>query len=293
MAAGPSIDVTGWLEEQLAQASPDLLRSMVQTFAEALMARRPTRSPAPPMASAATNARTSAMATGAATGTPGPAASAWRSRNCARGRTSGLATRTPPPRRGRLGDGRGHQIPARYLHSADGEAGGALGITRLSKSQVSEMAKDLDAQVEAFRTQPLDAGPYTFVAADALVLKVREAGQTMNVHALIATGRTRRGTGRSWACMSPLLRTAPGGWSHPAPTIRNQRCLIMIAKIIRTPARRTSHVPGPLITGLAAELYAIRAAVSRTDGAARPVATLPCWVMRLGYTTAFASSGVA
>ena len=33
MAAGPSIDVTGWLEEQLAQASPDLLRSMMQTFA--------------------------------------------------------------------------------------------------------------------------------------------------------------------------------------------------------------------------------------------------------------------
>jgi putative transposase len=37
MAAGSSIDVTGWLEEQLPQASPDLLRSMVQTFAEALM----------------------------------------------------------------------------------------------------------------------------------------------------------------------------------------------------------------------------------------------------------------
>src|SRR5690242_2613736 len=37
MAAGPSIDVTGWLQEQLAQASPDLLRSMVATFAEALM----------------------------------------------------------------------------------------------------------------------------------------------------------------------------------------------------------------------------------------------------------------
>ena len=37
MAAGSSIDVTGWLEEQLAQASPDLLRSMMQTFAEALM----------------------------------------------------------------------------------------------------------------------------------------------------------------------------------------------------------------------------------------------------------------
>ncbi|EUA33480.1 transposase, Mutator family protein [Mycobacterium xenopi 4042] len=50
-----------------------------------------------------------------------------------------------------------------------------LGVTRLFKSQVSIMAKELDEQVEAFRTRPLDAGPYTFVAADALVLKVREA----------------------------------------------------------------------------------------------------------------------
>jgi hypothetical protein len=42
--------------------------------------------------------------------------------------------------------------------------------------------------VEAFRTRPLDAGPYTFVAADALVLKLREAGRTVNVYALLATG---------------------------------------------------------------------------------------------------------
>jgi putative transposase len=68
-----------------------------------------------------------------------------------------------------------------------------LGITSLSKSQVSEMARDLDAAVEAFRTRPLDAGPYTFVAADALVLKVREAGRTVNVHALLATGVNAEG----------------------------------------------------------------------------------------------------
>ncbi|MFE3000019.1 IS256 family transposase [Nocardia sp. NPDC059246] len=64
----------------------------------------------------------------------------------------------------------------------------SLGITSLSKSQVSMMARDLDAQVEAFRTRPLDQGPYTFVAADALVLKVRENGRVVNVHCLIATG---------------------------------------------------------------------------------------------------------
>lgn len=63
-----------------------------------------------------------------------------------------------------------------------------LGITRLSKSQVSVMAKELDAQVESFRTRPLDAGPYTFIAADALVLKVREGGRVVNVHALLGTG---------------------------------------------------------------------------------------------------------
>ena len=34
-----------------------------------------------------------------------------------------------------------------------------LGLTRLSRSQVSETARDLDEQVEAFRTRPLDAGP--------------------------------------------------------------------------------------------------------------------------------------
>ncbi len=50
------------------------------------------------------------------------------------------------------------------------------------------MAKELDEQVADFRSRPLDAGPYTFVAADALVLKVREGGRVVNVHALVATG---------------------------------------------------------------------------------------------------------
>ena len=63
-----------------------------------------------------------------------------------------------------------------------------LGVASLSKSQVSEMAAHLDAQVEAFRNRPLDAGPYTFVWCDALTIKVREGGRTVNVHALVAVG---------------------------------------------------------------------------------------------------------
>ncbi len=64
-----------------------------------------------------------------------------------------------------------------------------LGITGLSKSQVSVMAKELDEHVEQFRTRRLEvAGPFTFVAADALVLKVREGGRVVPVHVLVATG---------------------------------------------------------------------------------------------------------
>jgi putative transposase len=63
----------------------------------------------------------------------------------------------------------------------------SLGITGLSRSQVSAMAKDLDAQVEDFRTRPLDAGPYTFLAADALMMKVREGGRVVKVAVMVAT----------------------------------------------------------------------------------------------------------
>ena len=64
-----------------------------------------------------------------------------------------------------------------------------LGITGLSKSQVSRMAAELDEQVTAFRTRPLgEAGPFTFVAADALTMKVRENGRVVNAVVLVATG---------------------------------------------------------------------------------------------------------
>ena len=57
-----------------------------------------------------------------------------------------------------------------------------LGIDRLSKSQVSRMAAE-------FRHRPLgDAGPFTFVTADALTMKVREGGRVVNAVVMLATG---------------------------------------------------------------------------------------------------------
>jgi transposase-like protein len=63
-----------------------------------------------------------------------------------------------------------------------------LGVTKLSKSQVSLMARELDEMVADFRSRPLDQGPYTFCWIDALTQKVREGGRTVTVHVLIATG---------------------------------------------------------------------------------------------------------
>jgi len=189
MAAGPSIDVTGWLEEQLAQASPDLLRAMVATFAGALMGAE-----ADAVCGAGYGER-SAERTSTRNG--------YRRRDWDT-RAGSISLAIPKLRRGsyfpdwllerrrRAEAALVTVVATSYLLGVSTrrmeKLAETLGITRLSKSQVSEMAKDLDAQVEAFWTRPLDAGPYTFAAADALVLKVREGGRIMNVHALLATG---------------------------------------------------------------------------------------------------------
>src|ERR671938_1847412 len=83
-----------------------------------------------------------------------------------------------------------------------------LGIPTLSKSQVSRTAADLDGQVEAFRTRPLDAGPYTFVAADALTMKVREGGRVVNAVVLVATGVNGDGHREVLGCHVATSETA-------------------------------------------------------------------------------------
>lgn len=64
-----------------------------------------------------------------------------------------------------------------------------LGINSSCKPQVSRMAARLDEQVERVSHRPIgDAGPFTFVAADALAMKVREGGRVTGAVMLVATG---------------------------------------------------------------------------------------------------------
>jgi transposase-like protein len=71
----------------------------------------------------------------------------------------------------------------------------SLGITGISKSEVSRICAALDAEVGVFRDRPLiEAYPYVFL--DATYLKVREQGRVVSMEALVATGVAMSGERR-------------------------------------------------------------------------------------------------
>jgi putative transposase len=71
----------------------------------------------------------------------------------------------------------------------------SLGITGISKSEVSRICAALDSEVGVFRDRPLvEAYPYVFL--DATYLKVREAGRVVSMAALVATGVAMSGERR-------------------------------------------------------------------------------------------------
>jgi putative transposase len=68
-----------------------------------------------------------------------------------------------------------------------------LGVERMSKSQVSRLSKSLDVIVEDFRSRPLDGAPYPYLTLDALVVKCREGGRTVNACVVHAVAVNRDG----------------------------------------------------------------------------------------------------
>ena len=68
----------------------------------------------------------------------------------------------------------------------------ALGMEGVSKSQVSRLCAELDAEVERFRARPL-AGPYPYVWLDATFVKARQDGRVQSAAVVIAVGVTGAG----------------------------------------------------------------------------------------------------
>ncbi len=189
MTAMPSIDPARLLTEQLERAEPDLLRALLTTFVQALMGAE---------ADAVCGAGYGVRSDERVNSRNGYRPREWDTR------VGTMELAIPKlwsgsyfpdwllERRKRAERALTTVVATCYLLGVSTrrmeKLVETLGITRLSKSQVSVMAKELDEHVESFRSRPLDAGPYTFVAADALVLKVREGGRVVGVHALLATG---------------------------------------------------------------------------------------------------------
>jgi putative transposase len=232
MAGNTSVDlarVPG--DNPAAAAGPDLLRAMVQAFAEALM-----------------GADADALC-GAPYGQPSAERVNYRNgyrqrRQGTRAGTIELAIPKLRPgsyfpewlleRRRRAEQALISVVATSYLRGVSTrrveKLAETLGITSLPKSQVSELAKSLDASVEQFRSRPLDAGPYRFVPADAMTVRVREGGRTVLVHALIATGVNAGGHREILGLgVTSSEDGAPSGWWRSAssclpPTSAPRRC---------------------------------------------------------------------
>jgi putative transposase len=190
MTAPHIVDPAGLLGEALAEASPDLMRQLLQMTINALL-----------------SADADAVV-GAEYGQPTPGRAAQRNGYRHRDldtRVGTIDVAVPKLRTGTyfpqwLLERRKRAESALITVVADCYLAGVstrrmdklvktLGIDSLSKSQVSRMATELDTIVEEFRHRPLDAaGPFTFVAADALTMKVREGGRVINAVVLVATG---------------------------------------------------------------------------------------------------------
>jgi putative transposase len=63
----------------------------------------------------------------------------------------------------------------------------ALGMTGISKSQVSRLCQERDAVVERFRSRRLE-GPFPYIWLDATFVKVRIDGRVVSMAVVIATG---------------------------------------------------------------------------------------------------------
>ena len=212
MAAGSTMDPAEWLGKQLEHASPDLLREMLSTFVAQLM-----------------GSEVDAIC-GAGYGERSP--DRVNSRNGYRPREwdtrAGTIELAVPKlrsgsyfpdwlldRRRRAEQALISVIATSYLLGVStrrvDKLVQTLGIEGISKSQVSRMAKILDAEVEAFRTRPLDAGPYVYLWLDALTQKVREGGRVVTVAVVIATGVN--GDGQREILGVDLVTTEDGaGW---------------------------------------------------------------------------------
>src|SRR2546423_7960742 len=187
--ATTSMDMLAWMRKQLEEAHPDLLREMVGGFAQALMGAE---------AQALCGADYGEHSSERINSRNGYRQRDWDTR------AGTISLAIPKLRQGSyfpdwLLEPRRGRRRAVVTETSEPHLAGAstrrveglvqtLGISHLSKSQVSVMAKSLDGMVDEFRNRPLDGSPYTYLWVDALTQRCRDGGRVVNVCTAIATG---------------------------------------------------------------------------------------------------------
>jgi putative transposase len=189
------MNLRDWLRKQLEEADSDLLRDMVQTFAEQLMDAQVEE-----MCGAGYRERSEERT---------------NSRNGVRERRWDTRAGTidlaiPKLRNGsyfpswlleprqRAERALIQVVAQSYLEGVSSRKVSKLvkkmGIEGISRSQASRMARELDEDVTQFRGRPLEGAPYTYVWVDAHAQKVREGGRVVSVATVVAIGVNAEGT---------------------------------------------------------------------------------------------------
>ncbi|HEY5248935.1 MAG TPA: IS256 family transposase, partial [Dermatophilaceae bacterium] len=267
MTASSSIDPSEFLHEHLSQASPDLLRQLMEGFLNTLLSAE------------------ADSVCGAAYGSRDPERTnrrnGYRHRDLDT-RTGTLDVALPKLREGsyfpewllerrrRAEAALTSGVATCYLLGVSTRRMDrlvqSLGITGLSKSQVSVMAKDLDGLVRDFRERPLDGGPYTFLAADALTMKVREGGRVVKIAVMVATGVNADGY-REVLGVATSTAESGAGW--------NNFFKDLVARGLRGVALVTSDAHAGLVEAIGANLPGASWQRCRTHYAANLMSATP------------------
>jgi len=110
-----------------------------------------------------------------------------------------------------------------------------MGVSRLSKDQVSAIASSLDADIEELRARPLDGSPVPYVWLDATYVKCRREGRVASTAVVTAIG-----------CDAD-------GWRRPGRRRGGHRVIRLVARLPqeaprprrwRRGARRLGRPPG-------------------------------------------------
>ena len=85
-----------------------------------------------------------------------------------------------------------------------------MGLSGISKSQVSKLCKEIDERVHAFLDRPL-AGEWPYLWLDATYLNQREGGRIVSVAAIIAVAVNTTADARSSGCTSARRKPRRSG----------------------------------------------------------------------------------